>query len=193
MSSFSCPFRRSTIRCSIELLIIALHVCHPSCRKVVLKSVWKTSSLLSLPPAAILEDASIHRSRMQFKYERARPVDNPAVQLTIGVEHYTVFATLQISFAAALSSLSDRTRFKSYFRTTPSFNEYAPAILGLLNKFNWKRVAFITENQNLFHKVCFPCSCIINYSMLFSFNDSYEGSVSMEHIIILHSDVLCIV
>jgi len=60
----------------------------------------------------------------------------------------------QISYAAALSSLSDRSRFKSYFRTTPTFNNYAPAIVSLLNKFNWKRVAIITQAENLFIKVC---------------------------------------
>ena len=60
---------------------------------------------------------------------------------------------LQISFAAASPVLSDRTRFKYYFRTSPSFVHYAPAILGMLNKFRWRRIAFITERENVFLKV----------------------------------------
>ena len=60
----------------------------------------------------------------------------------------------QISFITALSSLSDRSRFKSYFRTTPSSKEFASSIVALLNNFNWTRLAFLTENQNLFKMVC---------------------------------------
>lgn len=58
-----------------------------------------------------------------------------------------------MSFAAASAALSDRNRFKNYFRTTPSFNNYAPAILALLNAFEWKRIAFITQSETLFLNV----------------------------------------
>jgi len=68
---------------------------------------------------------------------------------------------MQISFAAALSSLSDRSRFKGYFRTTPTFNNYAPALVALLNNFKWKRIAFITEVQTLFVKVNIMTCCTI--------------------------------
>ena len=62
----------------------------------------------------------------------------------------------QISFASATSELSDRARFQYYFRTTPSFVNYAPSILGVLNKYKWKQIAFITQNHgSTFIKVCF--------------------------------------
>lgn len=61
--------------------------------------------------------------------------------------------TSQISYASGLSTLSDRTRFKYYFRTLPNTFYFAPAILGVLNNFNWRRIAFITQNQNLFLQV----------------------------------------
>ena len=80
--------------------------------------------------------------------------DNEDAVFLCGKRHL-FFGPAQISFASALSSLSDRSRFKSYFRTTSSFNTYAPAILALLNRFNWKRVAFITQNENLFLTVSF--------------------------------------
>ena len=69
-------------------------------------------------------------------------------------EELPMISIPQISFASALSSLSDRRRFKSYFRTTPSFKEYASSIVALLDYFNWTRLALLTENQNLFKTVC---------------------------------------
>ena len=60
---------------------------------------------------------------------------------------------LQISFASATSELSDRARFQYYFRTTPSFVNYVTAILGILNKYKWKQLAFITQNSGTFLKV----------------------------------------
>ena len=71
---------------------------------------------------------------------------------------------LQISFAAASSALRDRTRFKGNFRTTPSFNNYAPAVVALFNKYKWRRVSFITQAENLFKQVCVqPKACINEY------------------------------
>ena len=69
------------------------------------------------------------------------------------VNQLSITFFVQISFASALSSLTDRNRFKNYFRTTPSFKNYAPVLVALLNKFNWKRVAFLTESQASFFKV----------------------------------------
>ena len=69
------------------------------------------------------------------------------------VSEICVIFCQQISFAAALSSLSDRNRFKYYYRTTPTFSNYAPALVALLNNFKWKRIAFITQTQTLFVKV----------------------------------------
>ena len=84
------------------------------------------------------------------------------MQCNVGVIYNTLISLnntffdmiLQISFATGLSSLSDRSRFKSYFRTTPSLKEHVFSIVTLLDYFNWTRLAFLTENQNLFKTVC---------------------------------------
>ena len=60
---------------------------------------------------------------------------------------------LQISPASAASTLSDRSRFKKYFRTDPTFEIFAPAVLSLLEHYNWSRIVFLTQNENLFNNV----------------------------------------
>ena len=60
---------------------------------------------------------------------------------------------LQISPASASSTLSDRSRFKKYFRTFPTFEIFAPAVLSLLEHYNWSRIVFLTQNENLFNNV----------------------------------------
>ena len=76
------------------------------------------------------------------------------IVVVLNIIIYKLSIPLQISYASALSSLSERSRFRSYFRITPNFNNYAPAIVSILNKFNWKRIAFLTQAENLFKKVC---------------------------------------
>jgi len=64
-----------------------------------------------------------------------------------------VLFSIQISFASAASTLSDRTRFRNYFRTYPNFENNVPALLSVLNHFGWNRIVFLTQNENLFTKV----------------------------------------
>ena len=72
-----------------------------------------------------------------------------------GAQHELCTPTFpfQISFASPLSTLSDRTRFKNHFRTDPTYGNFAPAILALLNHYNWKRIVFLTQDVNVFNKV----------------------------------------
>ena len=76
----------------------------------------------------------------------------PCIQSTTMLCDSSCFL-FQISFASASSELSDRARFQYYFRTTPSFVNYVTAILGILNKYKWKQLAFITQNSGTFLKV----------------------------------------
>ena len=62
-------------------------------------------------------------------------------------------SSLQISPTSAASTLSDRSRFKKYFRTDPTFEIFAPAVLSLLEHYNWSRIVFLTQNENLFNNV----------------------------------------
>ena len=59
----------------------------------------------------------------------------------------------QISFDSTSASLDDRSRFKSLFRTIPSLDNYAPAILKLLQIFKWKKLAVFTQKELFFEKV----------------------------------------
>ncbi len=72
---------------------------------------------------------------------------------------HTHMHNVQLSIASAVSSLGDRTRFKNSFRMYPTFKNFAPAVLLILNHYGWKRAAFLSENQNLFKEVSRP----VNY------------------------------
>ena len=41
--------------------------------------------------------------------------------------------------------LSDRKKYKNFYRTVPSDNDFNPARLALLNKFNWMQVGTIFQ------------------------------------------------
>ena len=73
----------------------------------------------------------------------------------------------QISYSSALAALSDRSRFRNYFRTFPSFEDLAPAIASLMRHFNWSRIAFITQEENLFTKVYYLSNQDIKMHVLF--------------------------
>ena len=64
-----------------------------------------------------------------------------------------VISLLQISFASAVSALSDRTRFRNFFRTYPNFENFVPALVSVLKHYNWSRIVFLTEDENVFNQV----------------------------------------
>ena len=57
---------------------------------------------------------------------------------------------LQISFASGSTALSDRNRFKRYFRNSLTFELLAPALHSMLDHFKWRRIAVLTQDENLF-------------------------------------------
>ena len=63
------------------------------------------------------------------------------------------FFPIQISVAAAASELTHRERYRSFFRTLPSFEFYADPIAAILREFGWKQMAIITQNEALFNGV----------------------------------------
>ena len=74
-----------------------------------------------------------------------------------------VISLLQISFASAVSTLSDRTRFKNFFRTYPNFGNFVPALLSVLNHYEWSRIVFFTQDENLFNKVITSLTTLTQY------------------------------
>ena len=59
----------------------------------------------------------------------------------------------QIAFAAAASILSDRQRFRSFFRVVPSFYYIPGSMAQLMRQFNWKKMTIITQEEALFQAV----------------------------------------
>ena len=65
--------------------------------------------------------------------------------------HFLTF--LQMGYVAAAPSLSNRQRFKSYYRTYPSDAIFVPALVSFIRYYQWKKICIITENANTFISV----------------------------------------
>ena len=58
-----------------------------------------------------------------------------------------------MGYVAAAPSLSNRQRFKSYYRTYPSDAIFVPALVSFIRYYQWKKICIITENANTFISV----------------------------------------
>ena len=58
-----------------------------------------------------------------------------------------------MSYFSESAALSDRSRYKRYFRTNPSGLIKYPAFYSIMNHFGWKQIAVITQNEDLFTTV----------------------------------------
>ena len=56
----------------------------------------------------------------------------------------------QIAFAAAANELTDRSRFKSFFRPLPSFEFIGVSLAELVREFEWKQMVVISQDETLF-------------------------------------------
>ena len=64
-----------------------------------------------------------------------------------------------MGYVSAAPSLSDRSRFKSYYRTYPSDAIFVPAVVSFISYYNWKKLLIITENANTFITVSIAFIC----------------------------------
>eukprot|EP00731_Ephydatia_muelleri_P038651 Em0846g1a len=55
-----------------------------------------------------------------------------------------------ISYFSESAALSDRSRYKRYFRTNPSGNIEYPAFRSIMRHFGWKQIAILTQDEDLF-------------------------------------------
>ena len=58
-----------------------------------------------------------------------------------------------MSYGASSTALSDKETYPLFYRTYPIDASFNPARIALLKHFNWKRVATIHENHDLFSLV----------------------------------------
>ena len=59
----------------------------------------------------------------------------------------------QISAISFASYLSDRKRFKNFFRTDPSAENFVPGLFSVLQYYGWHKVHFLTQCDRLFTEV----------------------------------------
>lgn len=58
-----------------------------------------------------------------------------------------------MGFSAATPRLSDKTRFPLFFRINAQENILNKAVVSLLRRFNWKRIAIVKQDEDLFNDV----------------------------------------
>ena len=67
------------------------------------------------------------------------------------ISPYTV--SFQMGFSAGSSSLSDKTRYPLFFRVNAPETILYTAVVSLLHRFNWKRIAIVKQDEDLFNEV----------------------------------------
>ena len=70
----------------------------------------------------------------------------------------------QISPRSSSPRLSDRDKFPTFLRTVPSIINIAPGIVKLMQHFDWKYVAIITQEVDLFTLVITECLHCISHT-----------------------------
>ena len=79
--------------------------------------------------------------------------------------HFTKKITLlQVSCIASSPAFRDRELFPRYFQLLPTDASLAIAYLGVIQFYEWKRVAIIVQNENLFTVVCMYACMYVNWS-----------------------------
>ena len=55
-----------------------------------------------------------------------------------------------MAYASSSTVLDDNERFPNFFRTYPSDAEFGPIVASIVKKFEWKRIAILTEDDHVF-------------------------------------------
>ena len=76
-----------------------------------------------------------------------------------------MFSALQISPNSFASILSQRRRFKNFFRTNPTVDNYVSGLLSILQFYNWRKVHFLNQEENLFTDVS-----VVLYTSVMNYN-----------------------
>ncbi len=72
---------------------------------------------------------------------------------------------MQLSYTSGSSALSDRSRFKKYFRNSPAFEIVSPALRSAVNNFGWRRIALLTQDETVFTGVRSKLHCITHHGV----------------------------
>ena len=61
--------------------------------------------------------------------------------------------TIQIAYAAAAYELTNRKKYRDFFRVLASFEFIGASLAAVVREFGWRQMAIITQNENLFNGV----------------------------------------
>ena len=89
---------------------------------------------------------------------------------------------IQFSCASSSPELSNREKFRYYFQMSATETNLAVGFYGVIKHFEWKKVAFIEQNENLFTEVSYllveichrelMTYCIVRKLIILAYSDS---------------------
>lgn len=63
---------------------------------------------------------------------------------------FCIIACMQLSCTSSSNELTDRSRFPRHFQFSTSGISLAYGFFGVIQKFKWRKVTIITQDENLF-------------------------------------------
>ena len=129
-------------------------------------SMPMVSMTLDIPPTSVCMDKnaqSLHQKpacahlKMNIReYKKIIPTHTNTLHKKITL--------LQVSCIASSPAFRDRELFPRYFQLLPTDASLAIAYLGVIQFYEWKRVAIIVQNENLFTVVRMYACMYVNWS-----------------------------
>ena len=69
-----------------------------------------------------------------------------------------------MAYVSSSPILSDRSRFKSFWRTYPSDTSASHAVLALVLQYEWNKLKILTQQENIFIEVCLFIFCCCSFA-----------------------------
>ena len=73
-----------------------------------------------------------------------------SINATLFLLFFPLHFSTQISCVSSSTELANRVRFRYYFQLLPTEASIAPAYFGVIQRYGWRRVGLIVQNENLF-------------------------------------------
>lgn len=94
---------------------------------------------------------------------------------------YRFLMLKQLSYSSASPALSDKMKYKRFFRVFPPESSFNPAKFELLKTFNWRKVATLHEAQEIFSLVWFSVILVIKYCILNIITSFYKVTYNLNN------------
>ena len=120
-------------------------------------ALWRVSVYLmsttqvTRSPKALQRPACFKDWRPEMRLELLAAFLLPiSINATLFLLFFPLHFSTQISCVSSSTELANRVRFRYYFQLLPTEASIAPAYFGVIQRYGWRRVGLIVQNENLF-------------------------------------------